>query len=444
MIRKTEQNRAFQIPSSLSNDAADRLLKILAEESSPPTLRIPSKIKTRSLTAQPALLQAIITWGQLGSKRHLSTFLTQDRDLTLRTLDRNECLLTACLFATEIADAGGVDITLNIKALLPLVLKDKTDLPQKRSGQRVGTSRSIMAVDHMPRFAYPLSLYREGSTYDEEPFVIDDKVKPKYYLPGLENRTQEELDTIRLPLGFKACDMSQVASDPVINEAAVPLGEIIFELFQNTHVHARKRVDGTNLEKSVRMLHVRALEERRGDLLSVDPDDAELRSYLENVPALAPVNMNRGRLAESLLNDQLRFVVVSVLDCGPGIGPRESWTSGNQSNALSQVDDVAYIKAALAKRGTTLGRPLRGKGLQNVQALLSMLGGYARISTGTTKISRDFISRPFGRGDSEADRWVFENLVQASDGESDQIGTCGTAVTMVLPIYRLKALRSNA
>lgn len=438
MARKPEQSRVLRISGSLTNDDANKLLRLVATGPSSPTLQIPSNIRTKSLIAQPAVLQAIITWGQHGPKRRLATYLGQDREATLRTLGRNECLLTACLFATEILDGGGEDITLEVKSLLPLVLRDKADLPQKRSGQSVGSVRSIMAVDHMPLFAHPLSLYREASTYDDEPFVIDDQVKPKYYLPGLENRRRDELDSIRLPLSFKVCAMSQISDDPALNEAAVPLGEIIFELFQNTHVHGRKMVDGTAIEKSLRMIHIRAVEEQRNELLATEPGDGELQKYLMNVPALAPINMSYRPVVENAPDDQLRFVVVSIVDSGPGIGPRESWTSGNQTAVLTAAENVAYVKAALAKEGTTLGRPLRGKGLYKVQSLLSMLGGYARISTGTTVTSRDFISRPFGAADSTSDHWVFESRFQDEEG---RIGTSGTCITLVLPMYRLRALR---
>lgn len=416
---------------------------MLGSGSGPATIRIPNTITTRSLTAQPALFQAIITWGQRSTDRFLVTYLGNNQDANLRALERNECLLVACLFASRIDNVSGSDITLEIKSLLPKVLERKLDLPQKRSGTKVGSVRSVIAVDHLPDFAFPAALYREGAGLGGDVFGIDEKTKPKYFLHGLENRSQQELDLIKLPLGFKICTMSSITADPKINEAAVLLGEALFELFQNTHVHARKRVDGTSIEKSLRMIHVRAIEEDRISLLSADEEDTELAIYLSRVPANAPVNFSHQPAELPAPEDHLRFVAVSVIDSGPGIGPRESWTSGNQSRELNVEDDVHYIKNALAKEGTGLGRPMRGKGLQNVQELMSMLGGFARIGTAKTTASRDFLAHPFVQGEQRDAYWTYRSLVPKVEQSDPEIGASGTVITMVLPIYKLKALRNH-
>ena len=435
----------LSIPANLNLDAAIDLVGALAKANEVVELRIPNEVKTLSLVAYPAFMQAVVTWGQRRGERVLRTNFPNDKEIVARYLRRNEIALLACIYATSIYGKGDENLTTMIHSLLSQTVSEKSELPQKADGQSLGTSRSIIAVDHVNEFAAPQELYRFGWRAGRRSAFIDEQTAAQYVHENLSGEALERLHEVRLPLGLKILQMSQLTPHSLGHnvETASHLGRILFELVQNTHLHARHEVDGRALERSVRLVHVRSIHQTRHKMLVANSEDPDLASYLESLPSDLPVGHPASAEEAKVESDLLRFVVVSVLDSGPGIGAKEAWASGIRSE-ISATTETQYLLEALRKDSAGMGRPMRGIGLKRVQELLSEIGGYARMQTGNSNISRNFVDSHYGTVRDQSQAWNLTTLGANRQSIQDPPRVSGTLITMVIPVYRLGGRRAHA
>jgi hypothetical protein len=332
-----------------------------------------------------------------------------------------------------------------IHSLLPKAVSEKSQLPQKADGQSLGTSRSIIAVDHVTEFAAPQELYRFGWRAGRKSALIDEQTAAQYVHENLSGEALERLHEVRLPLGLKILQMSQLTPHSLGHnvETGSHLGRILFELVQNTHLHARHEVDGRSLERSVRLVHVRSIHQTRQKMLIANSEDPNLASYLKSLPSDLPVGHPASAEVAKAESDLLRFVVVSVLDSGPGIGAKEAWASGMRSE-ISASTETQYLLEALRKDSAGMGRPMRGIGLKRVQELLSEIGGYARMQTGNITLSRNFIGSHYGVVQDQSQAWNLTTLGATRQPMQNPLRVSGTLITMVIPVYRLGGRRAHA
>ena len=435
----------LSIPGSLTLEAVMRLSGALWQTEDVIELRVPNDISTRSLLAYPACMQAVITWGQRPGPRPLKTNFPSDKEAITRLLMRNEIVLLACIYATNISNNTGEDITLLVHRLLNTVVKVKGEFPQKSEGRSVGSSRSVIAVDHVPDFSAPPELYRRVTRDGRQQALIDEQTSSQYVHENLSSTALERLQDVKLPLGLKVLQMSQLSSKNLGHnvETGNNLGRILFELVQNTHSHARNRVDGRRLERSVRLVHVRSTRETRQSLLTANPDDQELTDYLRKLPLDLPVGHRSSNHEMRNSDDTLRFVVVSVLDSGPGIGPTEAWAAGERSPSLSPNVEKEHLLRALQKETAGMARPLRGIGLRRVQRLLTEVGGYARLQSGYSQLTRNFVSSDFQENQNQSHVWTHSALGANNLHNQGEFRTSGTLVSMVIPVYRLGGRKSG-
>lgn len=436
----------LSVPANLSLSAAIDLLDALWAADEVVELGIPNEIRTRSLVAYPAFMQAVITWGKRRGSRPLITNFPEDKEIISRFLQRNEIALIACVYATHIYNRDGQDVTLMIHSLLPHAVEGKSQLPQREEGQSLGSSRSIIAIDHVTQFSAPPELYRSVWRGGRMTSLIDEQTAAQYVHENLSGEALERLSEVRLPLGLKILQMSQLSLKSLGDniEVGAHLGRILFELVQNTHLHARHEVDGRSLERSVRLVHVRSIHETRHQVLGANQEDPDLVSYLKALPSDFPVG-HPGSVNEARNeHDRLRFVIVSVVDSGPGIGAKEAWASGARTGITSPSAETEHLVHALRKDTAGMGRPLRGIGLKRVQQLLSEVGGYARIQTGFSTITRNFIEAGYGDVEDQSAAWNLSSLGKNETENTSEFRVEGTLITMVIPVYRLGGRKAHA
>lgn len=220
-----------------------------------------------------------------------------------------------------------------------------------------------------------------------------------------------------------------------IQRRANNISTILFELFKNTHDHARVDVDGSVISDSVRGIYshfypINVVAER--PKLSPEKTDA-LDNYLNIM--MKPKFEKRHSVAEK--RDLTGFLELSVFDTGPGMAAR--WLGSDIANfeAKEQYDAVMHC---LSKGNTTSATRGRGFGLWRVMQELAQLKGFIRIRTNKVHVFRQYAMLDKLHMVHHADGQVtpqeifFDWRKQFTSTLSEYPPVKGTVVSIILPV----------
>ncbi len=399
--------KSLSVPQRLEKVGLDDLTAQLTDGAGP--LSMASTTVTTNPLAIPQALLAVISWSHM-NREVVTRFPFDDTEEAARKLQRNTVLLVAILMAEKVTGEGGADVTVAAYRAALAALGQADNIPASGSGESVGIERAVIAVDHIPEYRAPQGLYLRsprGATISHE--AVEVYAKKLVDIP----RPQ-------WPLGWRVMGMSPVGlrHDEQFARDAYNLGKALFELFQNTHEHARTNALDARWNHSVRGVHVRALTQPRLRLMQSAQQQRDLGEYFAAFPA--------GEGAPGV-DDQLRFVAVTVFDSGPGLAARTLWADGLRGSATPDQELRAMLDA-LRKHDTGDQDGLRGLGLTNVQRYLTDVGGYGMIRSGRFRLTRDFRARPYTNGEDNSNKW-WGQLRRPSVLAKVR----GTAFTMVVP-----------
>lgn len=314
--------------------------------------------KHHALGGEAALAQAYITWAQQEE-------LPQLRLAALKQPDYGEAVrkLTTLSFSllAERIWFGTEDVTkyMRASALSRLSLLQNFD---PRQGSR-GPQIEIVCADHLGR-SVPASLYDLGS---------EDKPHPK---------PESALgDLVRLIVKTTmASEYTRGDTSKLINS----LSAAIYELFRNTHEHARHDLAGNFLARSLRVVHARRH--------SITPQ--ALTSIADDVPPIAEYCR---RLRTKTGRAQLQLLELSVLDSGPGLAAR--WLGRQPASDDPPGTERQAILECFERGASTKPRPGAGMGLPNLIAIGRNANGFLRLRTGSQSMYADLgleRNQPFG------------------------------------------------
>lgn len=396
----------IKVSAKMDAAHAATLLAEVVDGSRP--LYVPKGIAFSDSLSVATVVQAVITWGTRPADGILATNFDPQAEGAGADLARNTPLLTAILFADSVLSRDGRDITAAARSLCAFALTEyAADIPPVAGGVRLGTDRAVIAADHVYQLARPRGIYPLRS--------LDESSRPLYAGAG---RGDMLALRGRLPLGHRALGVSGQKPQSwgeKYSATGSAFGMLLFELLQNTDIHATRSVRGGPLRRSVRLLHLRGVSQKREAVLA----SATGNQHLINFYAKLPVSSG----------GQVRFLVASVIDSGPGLA-RTLLRRENIMVPTSHDQERRYfLRAFRMTAGIRTGDPMRGLGLQRAQVFLTALGGYARVRSGRFEVQRDFIRDPFhGRSESERSWWggVSEPPVR------EQV--TGTAITLIIPI----------
>ncbi len=415
---------ALRVPTKLTSEALDPLLADVAHSTEP--LQVPGRVSTTDPLALPLAVQSVLTWSRFNNGGIIrSAFDFADEQHSARSLQRNVVLLTAVLMASEVRTPAGHDITGQARRVAREALAESTTIPLRASGQSVGADRSVLAADHVAGLEYPAGLYRrvENRATREVSHEIDGHARALYARTHVDAARRTDW-----PLGWRVLDMGMVSrtsrSDALalFRSEAYELGQVLFELVQNTHDHARTDNAGYVLRRSVRGVHVRAHTQTRNEIVDGASAHRDLAEYFTHLP-VSPHATNRGG------EDRLRALSVSVIDSGPGLAARILWEQGFRHN-FTKSDELRAMLNALRRSDTASQPGLRGMGLTRGQRYLTEVGGYAMVRAGRYRLSRDFRRFPFEEANDDQNRW-YGGLREPSL----HTRVAGTAFTVVVPTY---------
>lgn len=219
------------------------------------------------------------------------------------------------------------------------------------------------------------------------------------------------------------------------------ISSILFELFKNTHDHARMGVDGSVIGDSVRGIYsrfypieniARSFKEIKG----LPEETDALDHYFHNI--LKSRRVSQPRVVAK--RDLSGFLELSVFDAGPGMAAR--WIGRDVSNfdPKEQYDAVIHCLSKGNSSSFTRGR---GFGLWRVLQELKKVRGFIRIRTNRVHVYRQYAIYENLHMERHADGhetpqekfYDWRKLYTSSPSEYPPIN--GTIISIMLPLGEL-------
>lgn len=409
----------LHIPSLVGHREIEQLFKEL-ESASPEArgLAIPEHAKFAEPGAEAALVQFLTNWIHKAPGNTLHIVKTDNQDeqphAELEELSQSHYGLSALALGAEVM-CDGVPCSGEAHRTLKKRLLKTSDPDVTSAALR--DAISLICVDEMPDMVLS-SFYHAppdagGSLRGFEEFedIADDLLSYPERIEGL----------FPVDPGKK-----QDAGRSLISR-------ILYELFRNTHDHARRFWDGSLNPSSIRGVfvarHTRSYGEWAECLDNCQPISTYVRSLLSslNKEIARHERMPHGQIAVSE-KSLLTLLEISITDSGSGLAQHYLRTDLTQSAVTAKREHDAVVEC-FNKHETSTNNPARGLGLHRVLTCLTDLGGFLRIRSGHLNLYRDLVLRPYGQQQIFLD---WDTTGPATHNIHPM--AFGTAVTVLIPV----------
>ncbi|WP_398305432.1 hypothetical protein [Zoogloea sp.] len=211
---------------------------------------------------------------------------------------------------------------------------------------------------------------------------------------------------------------------------------VVYELFKNTHDHARRSVDGAILRDSMRGIYIRHYSK----------DEILRRGIAENPEASGAINSfvsatfnskKRSTRSGEIENSYSGFLELSIFDSGPGLAA--TWLK----DEISKPDPQAQYDAVLRCFGKGISSDSaigRGYGLWKVLQELRKLKGLIRVRTNRVHCVRHFAVlselglQVMSDGSQKPKEDLYDWKRQLTKRASDYPAVEGTLVSILIPL----------
>ena len=359
------------------------------------TLNLSSTFKTLRLGMLPRLCQYLVTQLKQRPETEIKFYqLDSSNKDSVRKMLKDPQSLTALLLAENVfAKDSKNDLTVN-----PVELKSKINLDiQERLNASIFLDNhrlQLFAVDHsIARYAYPLCFYKPAGTPNLR--------QSGYYSTLLSNFLNEK---VRL--------------STLVDHEIDSLGELLFELVENTEQHGTADFRNGKFSRSVRGLVI--------DYKLITKDQSS-----ENIGGIGSIITE---YLSEIREDQkpLHVLEISLFDSGVGIAKTLNNLSDNLS--IDPRDEALIVASSFAKGVTskTNGKGF-GRGLHNVRQILGQRKGFLSIRSGRVSLYRDFNLQPFV--ESENDKLeLFDERTRSSNQFQALHSVEGLACSILVPV----------
>lgn len=367
------------------------------------SLRLPTKFNHIGFWGlEAALIQLFVTWARSHESPEIKTYINDTDDITSRSsqledFGRRLFGIAALYLTGKVTTAQGTEIPkLEYAGHCAAVLKQMYDCdiysPRSVNQTYPRNLRKVAAQFiclHGSRHEFQRSLYNNASRSET---IGRNEFRALIY-SALSEDTR-----------FATC----LESEPGF---VTELGNLIYELFQNTNDHAYEQLDGTSFPKNVRAILLKSHSDliMRKDLSAMRSSNMRFNDYLKHCTELF---IKKGLKVQ-------HFLEMSVVDGGLGLAQR---FTGRPLQKLS-IKEEKQITAECFRDGvSSKGSQSRGEGLDVVWKALCDLDGFIRIRTGRLCLFQTFHDR------CSSDPRAFSNWSKVSLPQVD-----GTAVTIIVP-----------
>jgi hypothetical protein len=386
----------MRIPAQVSIPQIERLLVEVQSSLGATDLTIPAGVRAKGIGADVALIQLILTWANRFQSRRLNIPVQADPgDFAERLSERLPGRVAALSCSSARRGNDSIDYQRLIRGnaerrLLSVYYASSLDRRDVEA-----STLSVLCADHVG-YDRPRLVYREDSSgllelKDLSEFV---KVIKDAFFAFFRD--------------YSAADFSP--DSDLVNA----VGSLIYELFSNTHSHARTEHDGSDIAVSARGFYLKIINVETGSLRDASGGYAPLEQYLLRLPE----QKQRYR----------RFVELSVFDSGPGFASRLARTP---AESLSSAQELALVERCFVSGVTSKGHRRYGEGLPHVVSLLRARLGFIRVRTGRACLYKDF-GRERGWGREVPPTFEY------GSGPRGQLNPTakGTTLTLVVPVLR--------
>ncbi|HET6879998.1 MAG TPA: hypothetical protein VFI31_07575 [Pirellulales bacterium] len=363
-----------------------------------PELRLPERIERSAFGGEAALIQYIVTWARRFQSGRLLTDIPasaaapghSDPPAEATRLCRWPYGFAAALMASDVIANDG-----------------------KTSVRNVTNRECGRVVDGMSR-----SL-REAS-YGHRTFLacVEPSTKanlPAFYWPDGTVRNRSEFRSLVNRL--LDCKAGQFVGEQFDSTIVEGLGNILFELFKNTHDWSRTDLTGAPFARSLRGLLMTRFNM---------PLAAARRAAANGWPLERYVSGLKGAEDAAFV----RILELSVFDSGPGLACR--WLGSPLSEVTIEQEHEACL-ACLRKHQSSSASAHRGLGLHDVMKTLSPLRAFVRIRTGRLTLYRDFIQNPLGANEAATGPILFD-WSRGREAVTQFAPAAGLLYTILIPL----------
>ena len=379
----------MRIPAKASIAACEELLNGLAKKSGDAQLLIPTRLKHAIAGGEPSFIQFLFSWAQRQDSATCKTFATSPEDDQIDEFSRRAYGIVASLLSSQILGRSRQNLTQSYQDAAFASL-DRLQGRDPQSATRT-TSIEVAAADHLGR-GFPVFLYsrdREGIAH----------VRPRYQFVRLARYLATKTRS------------DQTLLHPPPRRAVQAIGNLLYELFKNTHDHARTHLSGQRPPFSFRLFQASTIAQRKQDL--------ELM-----VSEFPPLSRFFSTLTQIEEREFVSVFVLSVVDSGPGLA--QTWTK-RELCTMSEQEELDATVECFAKRSTTKTHSQYGEGLHLVRSILRDGEGLLRLRTGRLSLYYEGFD-DLGEDSSEIPlkswRMEYPLLAPAS----------GTLITLFLPL----------
>lgn len=380
----------MKVPSILTNDELEKLYEKIDDD----TINLPQQFKKLRLGLLPRICQLFITALKPDSNKKVKFFqFESDKVNAIRDLLEYPHSLTALLMSNNVYEK---DITVNGKKEA-LELKSKINLDiQNRLNESIFKRPhrvQLFAVDHsIKKYAFPSCFYSpEGTSL----------LKQSQFYTNLLSRFVKTSD-----------------SQSTINEEHIhDLGQVIYELIENTEQHGKLEFNTGRVSKSVRGLIIDyKLITKEQNSESIGGESTAITDYLEGIRAN---------------NRTVHLLEISIFDSGEGIFKS---LESNRVLGFSLEEEVKIVEKSFAKGVTSKADFLGyGRGLFNVRSVLDKRKGFISLRTGQIGVYRDFNLQPLY--ESEQDPLsLFDEINKLNSSYSKLASVEGLACSILVPL----------
>ncbi|MCG7555919.1 hypothetical protein [Pseudoalteromonas sp. Of11M-6] len=156
------------------------------------------------------------------------------------------------------------------------------------------------------------------------------------------------------------------------NSFLINLGNVVHQLFLNTHEHARKDIEGNLFMK-----------EARGVLINKQLFDK--KQFTNLFGETDRINKYSNRIFDQHDGQKIHFIEISVVDNGEGFA--RNWICKKYNKKVEEItveQEIDAILECFEKHNTTKNNSSSGSGLSTVLESLNSLNGILRVRTGRT------------------------------------------------------------
>jgi hypothetical protein len=373
----------------------------------------PTNWKLGHCGGMATIVQLVITWARVHKVDGgvLKSYFSEATGVGPNSLVENLPGLVGVIMARDVQRHGSSESVLRQCHQAAGTRIDKMASLSSLANQADHKGRMIelLCADHTSKAALP-------------PFYVPDytPISPSMGTQRFSGKLRPENDFTTLAKQLVNQTVKQDRRSTIGENEIEILGELLFELFENTEIHARKDEKGAPYLKSVRGILAAFHSINGTNMQKISGEFLPLQEYF---------NARR-----TLSGDQQNFFELSIFDSGPGLASRlASRLKGISINDTTPIQDEYDLTIrCFLEHTTSRTEQGKGKGLYRTLELITKSKGFLRLRTGRVSLFKSFQNIVQGENDdAELELLDAKNLNTVASKFSP---VAGTVVTILIPI----------